>query len=161
MANKKIVNAKTIVENDVPFVYDNCLNELAKLKNYTKNTPVLNEKRQEKIRGFMHQLAGNVGNKILSITMNDDDIEIKSEKLNFLAGKAAEKTVETCKNIKETIIAQNKVAIDIVSKTVDKCAFDVFKRHKAATKETVSAVFEKQELKNFKVAKKSKTKIAG
>lgn len=161
MANKKNINAKNIVENDVPFVYDNCLNALTKEKSYTKDTPVLNEKRQEKIRGLMHQLAGNIGNKILSITMNDDDLETKSEKLNFLAGKAAGKTVETCGNIKQSIVLQNKVTTEIASKTVDKCAFDVFKRHKAATKETVSAVFDKQELKNFKTTEKSKAKIAG
>lgn len=160
MVNKKIVNANTIVENDVAYVYDHCSDVLWDTDAFSKETKVLSKERQEKIRGLWHQFAGNVGNKILSITMNnEEDFEIKSDKLQFLSGKAADKALEVNADIVK-ILGSKKVPLDVALKTSAVCADDVFERHKAATKETVSAVFEKQELASFKDKKAEKEKVA-
>lgn len=160
MANKKIVTAKSIVEEDIPYVYDHCIEVLWEKSEFNQDTKVLSEKHQEIIRKYLHQLSGNIGNKTLSITMNDDDLETKSEKLHFLAGKASEKTVEVYEDLKHRISKQNKIPNDVAAKTVVVCADKVFKRGIDPMQQTVSAYFEKQELNSFKSSTQDKQKVA-
>lgn len=144
-----MTNQERIVNDVVPNVYNSIIETVKSNSDFDEKTNVLSEANMAKLRSFWHKYYGNVGNKILAATMSERNVEEVENMLNILSEKAGEKAVDVYEEIVKKVCSSKRIPRDIASKSTVICCENVGKRQIEPMQQTVSAIFEKQQLSEF------------